>query len=288
MKPSLRATFDRSFLFSCGSILLLAVAVPALAAPVVFDFDTGTPVLTVGKNAPFSQTAGGVTASFSSVSGSFSIQNDASAGLSLSQFSGKYVYPNVLGSVLEVKFDKLLSNLDLVFATADFPPIEIPTPVTLTAYMNSAASTPVGSVTVRATYGTDTLPMGTLSFSPGAPFNLVRMTIQSGGGMGFLVDNLAVQVSPATAYAIATSASPSSGGNDQRGRHLPRRVERYRHCVGEGGLRLRKLDRERHAGQHLGQLHIQRHGRSHPGSQFREDVHRRDQCFTKRRGLDKR
>jgi hypothetical protein len=176
----------------------LEPAFSAEPATATYDFDTGTPALTTGQNTPFDQTSGGITAHFSALAGSFSIQTDTSSGLSLSQFSGHYLYHNVAGSILKIQFSQQVSNLSFTFATSDFPPIEIPTPIVLTAYTNSTTTPPVGSVTNRATYGSDTLPMGTLTFNSVQPFDLVTIAIQPKGGMGFFLDNLAVKVSAVT------------------------------------------------------------------------------------------
>lgn len=190
---------------------------PAKAQPTVFDFDTGTPALTTGQNVPFDQTSGGVTAHFSAVSGGFSIQTDTSSGLQLSQFSGQYLYFNSAGSVLEIRFSQPVTNIGFTFATADYPPIETPTPIRLVAYANSAGTPPVGSTTARGAYGADTLPMGTLSFAPATPFDLVQINIQPGGGTGFLLDNLAVQAAGVSTVTIETSASPAAGGTTSGG-----------------------------------------------------------------------
>ena len=73
------------------------VAYPAQAATLTFDFDTGTPALVAGTSIPLDQATGGVTAHFSSPpAGSFSVQNAASTGYTLSQFSGNYLSPNLI------------------------------------------------------------------------------------------------------------------------------------------------------------------------------------------------
>jgi hypothetical protein len=198
-------------------LLCLGLACATRAATGTFDFDTGTPTLTTGQGLPLTQTSGGITASFRASSGSFSVQSDASTGFTLSQFSGKYLYPNGIGDVLEIQFSQTLTNLTFAFATADFPPIETPTPILLTAYTNSASTSPVGTVTAQAAYGSSTLPMGTLTFDSAIPFNLVRINIQPGGGTGFLMDNLAVHSTEILRYTIATSASPGTGGTTSGG-----------------------------------------------------------------------
>jgi hypothetical protein len=178
-----------------------------------FDFDTGSPSLALRQNIPFDQTSAGVTAHFSSPQGNvFSIQTDASTSFHLSQFSAQYLYPNTGNrDVLDISFNHLVTNISFVFATADFPPIEIPTPILVTAYTNSTATPLVGSVTARGTYGTDTLPMGSAALNLPTPFNVVEVQIQPGGGTGFLLDNLTVSLAPAPAPPVLQSSASING-----------------------------------------------------------------------------
>jgi hypothetical protein len=186
-------------------ILLLAVlggwpAFSAKAQTVTFDFDIGTPTLFTGQSTPFDQMSGGITAHFSALSGVFSVQTAASMGrYTLSLFSGNFLAAGNNGSRLDIQFDRPLSSITLTFAATDFPPIETPTPLELIAYENSTGSLVVGSTTTKGTYASDTLPMGTLSFSSATPFNLVRIGIapnQPPGASQFLVDNIAVTPIP--------------------------------------------------------------------------------------------
>src|ERR1700693_1112369 len=92
------------------STLLIAAlgfgAYPARAQTVTFDFDSGAPALWTGQSTPFEQTAGGVTARFSSPSGpAFSVQTDASTGWKMSPFSGNYLCDNNLSqNTLGIQF----------------------------------------------------------------------------------------------------------------------------------------------------------------------------------------
>lgn len=178
------------------SLGCLPAAPPARAQTITLDFDTGTPVLTRGQSIPFDQTAGGLTARFSSPSGSaFSIQSDASTGFRLSQFSNNYLYQNNINkNSLDIKFSGPVTAITLTFATADFQQVEVPTTLQLTAYNDSAQTPAVGSATAHGRYGSDTMPMGQLSFSSGQPFNLVEIAIpyQPLGASAFLVDNITV------------------------------------------------------------------------------------------------
>jgi hypothetical protein len=198
------------------SLLALSLCLPvcAWAQTVNFDFDTGIPALTVGQGVPFDQTSGGVTAQFSSPQGNvFSVQTDASFGYTLSQFSGHYLYPSRINAdPLTIQFSQQLTNITLTFATTDHPPIEIPNAIQLTAYANA---TVVGTpTTAGSSYGTDSFPMGTISFnSGGTPFNMVKITLVLPGTSptGFLVDNIAVQSTGLAAPPTLQSAGSVSG-----------------------------------------------------------------------------
>lgn len=205
----------------CSALFIAALApwlaCPANAQTVTFDFDTGMPALATGQNIPFDQTSGGVTAHFSSPSGSvFSVQTDVSTGWTMSQFSGKYLYDNNLNrNALDIQFSQPLTKITLTFATADFQQVETPTTIQLTAYLDSTATPAVGSATAHGTYGHDTMPMGTLTFdSGGRPFNLVEIVIpfQPLGASDFFVDNIAVTTAtvPYALNAVASAASYAS------------------------------------------------------------------------------
>jgi hypothetical protein len=135
-----------------------------------------------------------------SLPAAFSIQNAASmGGYTLSRFSGNFLATSANGSVLDIQFDHPLSSITLNFAATDFPPIETPTPIELTAYENSIGSPAVGSMVTKGTYGNDSLPMGALSFSSARPFKRIRIGIapnQPMGALQFLVDNIAVSPIP--------------------------------------------------------------------------------------------
>jgi uncharacterized protein (TIGR03437 family) len=183
------------------------------AQTVTFDFDNASPALVTGQNLPFDQTAGSMTAHFSSPQGAvFSVQSDATTGWKLSQFSGNYLYDNNQNrNVLQVQFSSRISAVSLTFATADFQQAETPTTIQVTAYLDSTASTPVGTATAHGVYGSDTMPMGTLSFDSGAkPFNLIEITIpyQPLGATAFFVDN--VKVKPVSAAGVFTSVSAAT------------------------------------------------------------------------------
>ena len=189
-----------------AALLVLATAMwwnpPASAAPspIAFDFDTGAPTLSEGQNTPLDQTSGGVTAHFSSPSdpATYSVQSYGTTFLVLSQFSGKYLFDNKPSSdYLDIKFSTSVLITNLTFATIEVHggPGTEPCYITLTAYVDSPTSTPVGSTMARGTWSSDSYPQGTLSFdSGGKPFNLVRlyMPYQRPGVTDFFVDNVVV------------------------------------------------------------------------------------------------
>ncbi len=194
----------------------LAPRVAFAAAPftVAFDFDTGLPTLSEGQNIPFNQTSGEITALFSSPYGpaAFSVQSYSTTFFKLSQFSGKYLYDNKpLRDPMDIEFSQSLTSISLAFATIEYhggPGIE-PTNITLTAYLGSIGTTPIGSAIARGTWPSgDSYPQGTLRFdSHGQPFNLVRIEMPYQGpkaAVDFLVDNVIVT----TAGPIEDTTAP--------------------------------------------------------------------------------
>jgi uncharacterized protein (TIGR03437 family) len=181
---------------------------------VAFDFDSGTPALKPGQSIPVEQTSSGLTARFTSPGGSaFSVQNAASTGLRLSQFSGNYLYDNnVDRSTLVIQFSQPIAGVSFKFATGDFD-IEVPSTIQLTAYLDSNTTPAVGTAATHGAYGADSFPMGTLNFNPaGRPFNLVEITVPFAGPRGatvFFLDNLTV--TPLSSFAVVSAASFSSG-----------------------------------------------------------------------------
>jgi hypothetical protein len=188
------------FALLTGALSLCLVVVAQAQSSYTINFDTNTPSLTTGRNVPFTQTAGTVTASFSSpTANGFSLQTDGTTGYTLSQFSGQYLYDNIPPATpgrLDISFNQSLTNISLTFATADLNLLELASSLQLSAFLNSTA-TPVGTpVLAQAIYGTDTFPMSTITFSSvGQPFNLVQITIPGGQPQGttdFLIDNVVV------------------------------------------------------------------------------------------------
>lgn len=169
---------------------------------IVFDFDTGFPPLVEGQNTPFNQTVNGTTASFSSPSDSaypaFSIQSYETTFIVLSQFSGKWLYDNKPSrDALIIRFSSPLTSINFTFATRESRrgTATQSTNVTLTAYMDSTDSAPIGSATAPGTFISNAYPQGTVSFtSVDQPFNLVKIEIPNAfqSVTDFFIDNIAV------------------------------------------------------------------------------------------------
>jgi hypothetical protein len=207
---------------------LLALVLPlcrASAQSATFDFDTGVPTLSTYQVLPVDQTAGGAAAHFRASSGAFSVQTASSlGGLRLSMFSGRFPAPaNQTGSILEIQFSELVTNITFAFATIQVQAIEKETPIRLTAYTNSAATPPVGVTNATGRYGgptgNDSWPMGTLTFRSSVPFNLVRISVPTivpppptGQATDFCLDNLTVQIAGGPACTITASSLPAGKG----------------------------------------------------------------------------
>jgi hypothetical protein len=140
----------------------------------------------------------GLTARFSSPAdpAAFSIQNQSTTFLPLSQFSGNYLYQNKsTRTTLEIVFSHNLTAITATFATFDYHgvgEVEVPAAVLLTAYSDTV---PAGSVTVRGDKEAGNYPQGVISFaSDTQPFDRVTIELppQSVGATVFAVDNITV------------------------------------------------------------------------------------------------
>ncbi|HET7224803.1 MAG TPA: T9SS type A sorting domain-containing protein [Candidatus Eisenbacteria bacterium] len=201
------ATYD----FTADADHALVANFTPTTASAMFDFDTGTPPLGTGSGLPFTQVANGVTAFFSSPQGTvFSVQSDASTQWHMGLFSGNYLYDNDLNrNTLDITFDHPLNAIYLTFATADFNQQEQPTNLQLTGYLNSTANPAVGLVSTRGAYIGSTMPMGTLSFHPGTPFNIVELVLpyQALGCTDFFVDDVMVALAPTNEAPPGTASA---------------------------------------------------------------------------------
>ena len=111
------------------------------AGPMTFDFSG----LLIGTFTPFSQTVGGVTATFSSpldmTGPKFSVQNSTTAGfVQLSTFNDPFLYPNALGvAPLTIAFSEPVNSISLVFATVEQ---HIASDMHLSAFLGGRSSDP--------------------------------------------------------------------------------------------------------------------------------------------------
>ena len=223
--PILQGPCRRTVHVAAGLLALLLVARTASAQIATFYFDTGDPALTLYQGLPVDQTVNGATAHFRAVSGAFSVQTAVSLGrLNLSLFAAQFLAPaNNDGSVLEIQFSEWVTDVTFPFATIQTRSIEKETPIRLTAYMNSAATAPVGMTNATGSYnappGNNTWPMGTLTFHSSVPFNLVRISVPNivpppitGQARDFCLDTLTVQGAGGPSCVITANASPAGGG----------------------------------------------------------------------------
>ncbi len=156
----------------------------AANASTVFNFDADS----LGTSTNFTDTAGGLSATFSSASdpGGFTVYSSMFETLT----------GNVLGDpgpagldnlALSVNFSQGLSAITLNFATSDFG---TPSPLTLAVYENSNL---VGSTSATGQFLSGfTFPEGEIAFS-GGPFNRV---VISSTAPDFAVDNINVTAAP--------------------------------------------------------------------------------------------
>ncbi len=166
-------------------LLLAAVlGLTAHASVIMFDFDADA----IDTSTQFSDTAGGLSATFSSPGdpGGFVVQPTMFQALN----------GNVLGDPgpaglsnipLTIDFSSDLSAIDLVFATADFG---TPSPFTLTAY---SGGTQVGSTSATGTVPAGfTFPEGELAFV-GPAFDRVVLSTTA---PDFAIDEVAAVTTP--------------------------------------------------------------------------------------------
>ena len=185
------------------------------ASSITFDFDSGSPVPSLGSPTPFSYSSGGITASFSSPSplGSFSVQDGSTLPVvaQLSLFSGQFLSPDSTSrATLDIHFDQQLTSVSLTFSTAQSTAVETPNPLTATAYLGSTAGPIVGSPVTRSgsfLFGSEPMPTGSLSVTSDAahPFDTLRISLGAGGASGILLDNLVVTPVPEPAQSAAVT-----------------------------------------------------------------------------------
>ena len=175
---------------------LVANFAPA-GASATFDFDTGTPAVGPGQGMPATQTKNGVTATFSTLAGGWSVQNNFSFWVPR-VFSGNFLYPSTWGSTMAVEFSQPVTNFTMAFLTGEVSS-EYNTAglVLVTAYTNSAMTNPVATGSARGAWVSGAYPEGVLSFGSATPFTKVKIEVPSQNPVPsyiLFVDNLVVQL----------------------------------------------------------------------------------------------
>jgi hypothetical protein len=180
-----------------------------------FDFDTGSPPVGPGQGIPGTQTQNGVTATFSTLSGGWSVQNTFYLWKP-AVFSGNFLYPSTLGSAFAVEFSEPVTNFSMAFFTGEVSS-EYDTAglVTVTAYTNLAMTSPVASGSARGMWVTGAYPEGTLSFGAATPFTKVRIEVPSQSpAPSYLVfvDNIIAQLAAPPLVTIDVGVEPAGAG----------------------------------------------------------------------------
>ena len=184
---SFNLTADRS---------LVANFAPA-GVSATFDFDTGAPSVGPGQGMPATQTKNGVTATFSTLAGGWSVQNTFYYWVP-GVFSGNFLYPSTWGSTMAVEFSEPVTNFTMAFFTGEVSS-EYNTAglVRVTAYTNSAMTNPVATGSARGAWVSGAYPEGVLSFGSATPFTKVKIEVPSQSPVPsylFFVDNIVVQL----------------------------------------------------------------------------------------------
>lgn len=200
---SFNLTADRS---------LVANFAPA-GASATFDLDTGTPAVNPGQGIPATQTKSGVTATFSTLGGGWSVQNTFYYWVP-GVFSGNFLYPSTWGSTMAVEFSQPVTNFTMAFFTGEVSS-EYNTAglVQVTAYTNAAMTFPVASGSARGAWLTGAYPEGVLSFGSVTPFTKVKIEMPSQNPAPsylFFLDNIVVQL----AAPLPPHAPPLAFGSD--------------------------------------------------------------------------
>jgi hypothetical protein len=146
---------------------------------------------------PATQTKNGVTATFSTLAGGWSVQNTFYYWVP-GVFSGNFLYPNTWGSTMAVEFSQPVTNFTMAFFTGEVSS-EYNTAglVLVTAYTNTAMTNPVATGSARGAWVTGAYPEGTLSFGSATPFTKVKIEVPSQNPAPsylFFVDNIVVQI----------------------------------------------------------------------------------------------
>lgn len=182
----------------------------------IFDFDTGTPSVGAGQGLPATQTKNGLTATFSTLAGAWSVQETFYYNWKPAVFSGNFLYPTTSGSSMAVEFSQPVTNFTMTFFTGEVSSeYDTAAQVFVTAYTNSAMTTAVATGMARGAWVNGAYPSGTLSFASATPFTKVKIEVPTQApAVSYLlfVDNLIVQLAAPVSYAITASATPPGAG----------------------------------------------------------------------------
>jgi hypothetical protein len=170
-----------------------------------FDFDTGSPSVGPGQSLPPTQTKNGVTATFSTLAGGWSIQNDFYFWVP-GVFYGNFLYPSTWGSSIAVEFSEPVTNFTMTFFTGEVSSeFNTAALVRVAAYTNSAMTNPVATGSARGAWLTGAYPEGVLSFGSPTPFTKVKIEVPPQTPVPsylLFVDNIVVQLAaPAPPHA---------------------------------------------------------------------------------------
>lgn len=192
---SVSALANYSFNLTADRSLVANFAPAGVSA--TFDFDTGAPPVGPGQGMPAAQTKNGVTATFSTLAGGWSVQNDFYYWVP-GVFSGNFLYPSTWGSTMAVEFSQPVTNFTMAFFTGEVSS-EYNTAglVRVTAYTNSAMTNPVATGATRGAWVSGGYPEGVLSFGSATPFTKVKIEVPSQSPVPsylFFVDNMVVQL----------------------------------------------------------------------------------------------
>ena len=190
-------SLSANYSFSLTADRMLVANFTPAGVSATFDFDTGTPAVGPSQGIPATQTKNGVTATFSTLAGGWSVQNTFYYWVPR-VFSGNFLYPSTWGSTMAVEFSQGVTNFTMAFFTGEVSS-EYNTAglVRVTAYTNSAMTNPVATGSARGAWVSGAYPEGVLSFGSATPFTKVKIEVPSQNPVPsylFFVDNIVVQL----------------------------------------------------------------------------------------------
>jgi len=190
-------SMQRNYSFNLLANRTLVANFAPAGVSATFDFDTGSPAVGPGQGLPAAQTKNGVTATFSTLAGGWSVQNTFYYWVP-GVFSGNFLYPSTWGSTMAVEFNQPVTNFTMSFFTGEVSSeYDTAALVRVTAYTNSAMTNPVATGSARGAWVSGAYPEGSLSFGSATPFTKVTIEVPSQNPAPsylFFVDNLVVQI----------------------------------------------------------------------------------------------